>query len=458
MSEFERTYASFEERFRGGRETVVERLRSYAPFLADLERRLPVPLRAVDCGCGRGEWLQLLVERGWEPLGVDLNASMLHEATSLGLRVEQGDLVQYLGTFGEDSVALVTAFHVVEHMSQDALFHLVRESLRVLVPGGLLILETPNPENLTVGTWSFYQDPTHTRPIPAPLLQFLVDQAGFGASHVVRLNGELDLPEAAGLEQAIRPMFTRALDFSIVATKSSDPERLTALTACVQDATQRPPIDLGALRAISNELGAIGPAIHGLEKRVRALAESHQRSLSSLHHAAAVEHERLGKLEADLTAVSSAVSAAHRTILLMQSSRSWRITAPLRAAGTAARRFRDALVRARISMPSRIDRHEPSAAHVLPAVSNWPRLGRLVGWVLTRWPGGHNLMPARLRALGLQPKPMQAGHGDQIIDGAPVTVDEILRRLPPRSRTLYVALQEDLTSEQADKRTHAPAD
>jgi hypothetical protein len=49
----------------------------------------------------------------------------------------------------------------------------------VLQPGGLLIMETPNPENLVVGANTFYLDPSHERPIPPPLLAFAAEHAGF---------------------------------------------------------------------------------------------------------------------------------------------------------------------------------------------------------------------------------------------------------------------------------------
>jgi hypothetical protein len=64
---------------------------------------------------------------------------------------------------------------------------LVSESLRALVPGGLLILETPNPENLLVGASEFYLDPTHQRPLPSKLLAFLIEYTGSERVKILRL-------------------------------------------------------------------------------------------------------------------------------------------------------------------------------------------------------------------------------------------------------------------------------
>ena len=82
----------------------------------------------------------------------------------------------------------VTAFHVVEHLGFGALVDFLDEVLRVLIPGGMLILETPNPENLRVGANSFYNNPTHRNPVPPEPLRFLVEQRGFAEAEIVRLH------------------------------------------------------------------------------------------------------------------------------------------------------------------------------------------------------------------------------------------------------------------------------
>jgi O-antigen chain-terminating methyltransferase len=49
----------------------------------------------------------------------------------------------------------------------------------VLKPGGLVIFETPNPENIQVGACNFYFDPTHLNPLPAKTVKFLAESRGF---------------------------------------------------------------------------------------------------------------------------------------------------------------------------------------------------------------------------------------------------------------------------------------
>jgi SAM-dependent methyltransferase len=73
---FEGFYKAFENMFRGSREVIKERLGVYAPFLS-VTLELHAPACAIDLGCGRGEWLELLRDAGFEAQGVDLNEGML---------------------------------------------------------------------------------------------------------------------------------------------------------------------------------------------------------------------------------------------------------------------------------------------------------------------------------------------------------------------------------------------
>ena len=171
-------YRAFEERYRGSRELIESRLEVYLPFVEPLKTLYKAP-EILDLGCGRGEWLELLGHNGFQAKGVDLDEGMLSACRELNLNVCQADALDYLRGLTANKLSVVSAFHVVEHISFEALRQLVDEAYRVLKPGGLLILETPNSENLVVGTSDFYLDPTHQRPLPAQLLSFVVEYAGF---------------------------------------------------------------------------------------------------------------------------------------------------------------------------------------------------------------------------------------------------------------------------------------
>jgi len=79
----------------------------------------------------------------------------------------------------EHSLRAVSAIQVAEHLGMEDLIALLDLAVRAIEPGGLVILETPNPENLVVGASSFYLDPTHRQPIPPELLAFVVGARGF---------------------------------------------------------------------------------------------------------------------------------------------------------------------------------------------------------------------------------------------------------------------------------------
>lgn len=165
-SEIDTFYRDFEARHRGGRNLILDRLRVYEPFVAPLAAEGDA--RALDLGCGRGEWLELLEDWGVKARGVDLDDGMLSEARDRDLLVERADALEALRAVPDGDLAIVSAFHLAEHLPFDVLRALVKQASRALRPGGILILETPNPENPSVGLLSFHMDPTHLKPLPPP--------------------------------------------------------------------------------------------------------------------------------------------------------------------------------------------------------------------------------------------------------------------------------------------------
>ena len=212
-------YRAFEDKHRGSLELIKIRLQQYFPFLAPLVKLHPLGL-ALDLGCGRGEWLEVANEAGLSAYGVDLDCGMLAACAERGLLVEQKDAIQALQEQPDASVCVISAFHMAEHIPFDVLRTLVREALRALVPGGLLILETPNPENLVVGTANFYLDPTHIRPIPPLLLEFLSEYYGFAHQKILRLQEARDLSKSENVH--LRDVLSGVSpDYAIIAQKDA---------------------------------------------------------------------------------------------------------------------------------------------------------------------------------------------------------------------------------------------
>jgi O-antigen chain-terminating methyltransferase len=111
--------------------------------------------------------------------GIDQNAKGANNATRLGLEIEIGDIFDILPAKPSGYYGAVTAFHVIEHLETRLQLRLLRETFRILKPGGLLLLEWPNIENLRVATYGFWLDPTHVQPLPVDLVRFMVEFSGF---------------------------------------------------------------------------------------------------------------------------------------------------------------------------------------------------------------------------------------------------------------------------------------
>lgn len=180
-------YVAFEDTFRGSREVIKARQSIYLPYFTGRAAQQP-EWTVLDIGCGRGEWLELLTEHGITCRGIDLNHSMAEQCRQRGLQVECGDAIAYLDSVPEGSLGAVTGFHLVEHLPFELLFRLFDAALRALRPDGFVLFETPNPENVVVGSCSFYNDPTHRNPIPPLVLEFLARHRGYSRTEIRRLN------------------------------------------------------------------------------------------------------------------------------------------------------------------------------------------------------------------------------------------------------------------------------
>jgi len=176
----------------------------------------------VDLGCGRGERLEILGENGFSALGIDRDDGMLAASRERGLASEKEDAIECLKRLPDGSLAIVSGFHIAEHLPFADLRQLVQESARVLKPGGLLILETPNPENLRVAGTSFYLDPTHERPLPPDLLKFLAQYYGFARIKIVRLQEPAELRAKASIT-LMDVLSGSSPDYALIAQKNGAP-------------------------------------------------------------------------------------------------------------------------------------------------------------------------------------------------------------------------------------------
>jgi len=183
-------YVEFEAAFRGDAKSVRDRQRVYVDFF----RAAPGPV--LDCGCGRGEFLELLREATIPAEGIDANAVAVEIARSRDVSARHGEARELLEGFRERAGG-VSAIQVVEHMEPAAVFDFLRSAFAALAPGGGLVVETINPHSL-YAMKAFRLDPTHRWPVAPETLDLMARVAGFEPREIRYL---APVPAAEALEE-----------------------------------------------------------------------------------------------------------------------------------------------------------------------------------------------------------------------------------------------------------------
>ncbi len=119
-------------------------------FLLDIERGGKV----CDVGCGPGQVARYLHDRGSNVFGIDLSPSMVEQARLLSPNIpfHEGNMLAL--DLPDENLAGITAFYAIVNLPRDDIPAVFREMIRVLRPGGLLLLafhvghETIRPNEL----------------------------------------------------------------------------------------------------------------------------------------------------------------------------------------------------------------------------------------------------------------------------------------------------------------------
>lgn len=177
------TYRGFEDIFRGDERAVLQQQLGYLPHFAGAEW-------VLDLGCGRGEFLDLLVARDIGARGADMDESMVARCIEKGHDVQLADAATYLRGLDDRSVPGMFAAQVVEHLGPEQLTELLDLMQHKLAPGGVAVMETVNPHN-PAALKAFWTDTTHHHPLFPEVLLALCRLAGFES-------GEVRFPQEGG--------------------------------------------------------------------------------------------------------------------------------------------------------------------------------------------------------------------------------------------------------------------
>jgi O-antigen chain-terminating methyltransferase len=220
--DFSAFYFALQDRFRGPEEDIRKKLGIYLDVLSGLDPQVRRE-RLVDLGSGRGEWLEMAADAGYDALGVDSSPLAVAFCRDRNLRVQHQDALAYLKEQPNESIGIVTCFHVLEHCPFEHILMLVKEVVRTLVPGGVVILETPHPGNLSMAARDFWLDPSHLRPLPPELTEFVIEHFGLRVLRRMELNPhpqELHLPyQELGFMKRLNGELHGPQDYGLIAQR-----------------------------------------------------------------------------------------------------------------------------------------------------------------------------------------------------------------------------------------------
>lgn len=140
----------------------------------------PRPRRALDIGCGDGEFLDVLQGLGWECHGTELTEVTARRASAVpGLRIRAGTVASDWYAPGQFDV--VSLWHVLEHLPDPD--RTLRDCAGWLGDGGLLLVAVPNLDSwqarLFRGAWFHLDPPFHLHHFAPDSLQHTLAGAGF---------------------------------------------------------------------------------------------------------------------------------------------------------------------------------------------------------------------------------------------------------------------------------------
>ena len=165
-------YAGFENRHRGSEEEIKKQQSSFLSYFKTKRK-------VLDLGCGRGEFLELLMDNGIHAQGIDINEQMIDICRDKGLNCQKKDILAALIDEEDNSLGGVFSSQVVEHLPPEYLKRMIELTALKIAPGGCVVLETINPTSVFALVEIYFLDLSHEKPLHPQALKFLLESSGF---------------------------------------------------------------------------------------------------------------------------------------------------------------------------------------------------------------------------------------------------------------------------------------
>lgn len=147
--------------------------RNYGALLADLPAG-PI----ADLGCGMGDFLLYCTQELQRPaIGVDLDPENVALCRGLSLEVTRESAQDFLARPG--AYAALVMNDVIEHFPKPEIIPLLSLMRERLMPGGRVLLKTPNMSNLLTAARNFHMDFTHQTGFTEETMVYVLEHAGF---------------------------------------------------------------------------------------------------------------------------------------------------------------------------------------------------------------------------------------------------------------------------------------
>jgi 2-polyprenyl-3-methyl-5-hydroxy-6-metoxy-1,4-benzoquinol methylase len=214
----QRILTEIDRRYRGSDQALKAQLEFYLPRIQEISELGTV----VDVGCGRGTFLEKMRDHQIDAIGLEINEDQIEECRRKKLDVRLIDALEFMRRSEADQYGAITRFHVIEHLDFETLVTILMEAYRVVAPGGIVLMETPNAENLYVSTYTFNVDPTHVKPITYQYISTVLEVLGF---EYERLPVSASLHDDDGGETGNRHLnhlLSVSANLSVVARKPRD--------------------------------------------------------------------------------------------------------------------------------------------------------------------------------------------------------------------------------------------